>query len=382
MYNFGLDHEQRQLTEALRKYLQNELPIAATREIISSGDRFASTHWRALADLGFIGLGIPDEYGGGNLGCTEMVAIAEELGRAMLPAPYVETVAVADLIARAGNAEQKNRLLRDICSGDCVATLAADEPGAYWSVDHLQASATASGDRFVLSGTKLWSAYAHVADLIVCPVRMGGPTDDIGLVALRAKRLGARIHVLDAIDDAYPLCELSLEGLIVSEADFIGLPRDARAHWTRTEQLATLLNSAVLVGGIERGLEMLVGFSKDRTQFGKPIGSYQAVKHRCADILTDLETVRGSVYFAAWAKQQNSDNCAMATSAAKALASDAAVRAAEKCLQSFGAIGFTWEHDIHFYLKRAKRIEMTLGDASFHRERIASLIFSDRERTF
>lgn len=374
MYNFGLNSDQQALKATLRRYLENECPMALTREIINSPNRYSEKSWRELSELGFIGLGIPEAHGGSALTCPDIVAMSEELGRTVLPAPYIETLTVADLIARAGSDEQKSRLLADISAGHCVASFAADEPEAYWNAGRPQTTATRSGERYVLAGRKMWVPFAHVADIVICPVRMVSDGDHIGLVALRAKRLGARIRILDTIDDAYPLCSLTLDDLIVGEADFIGRPEDVADHWQRTMQLATLLSSAQLIGGIERCLEMLVGFSKERSQFGKLIGSYQAIKHRCADILTALEAARGSVYYAAWAMQEDADDLEIAISSAKAFASDAAVRSAETCLQSFGAIGFTWEHDIHFYLKRAKRVEMSLGDAAFQRERIAALI--------
>lgn len=377
MYNFGLDPEQLELKASLRKYLDGECSLAKTRKIIETPTRFAGAEWRELASLGFAGISIPETFGGSGLGPCHLVAAMEEAGRCILPAPYLETVAVAELISQAGSESQKRGWLPDIVKGDCVATFAIDEPEGAWDASAIRASAMQSGDGYVLKGTKMWVPFAHVADLIVCAVGIEAgteATDDIGLVALSARKLGARVRVLDTVDDCYPLCELTLDGLIVSAADFIGPIGGGWESWGHARRIATVLASAQLVGGMDRSLEMLVSFSKERMQFGKPIGSYQAMKHRCADLLADLEVVRGSVYYAAWSLQERSADMDIAVASAKAASSDAAVRSAEKALQSFGAIGFTWEHDIHFYLKRAKRLELTLGDATFHREQLASYL--------
>lgn len=376
IFNFGLNIEQQELRGSLRRFLDDQCSIPAIRRIVDEPDRFASAIWRGLAEQGLLGIAIAEAQGGSGLGCTDLAVVAELLGRAPLPLPYLETITAASLIGEAGNADQQARYLPRIAAGECVATLAIDEPTGFWDAQAIQASAEFVDGRYRLTGNKLWVPYAHVADLIVCAVRTT-PGDDadqgISLFAIESPQSGLQARLLEGMDDTFALCELNLDGLSLEAGALIG-PRDRGWEiWCQARQQACVLASAELIGTMERALEMIVAYSKERSQFGKLIGSYQALKHRCADMLTELEAVRGSVWCAAWAQQHRMPDAEIAVSSAKAYASDAAVRATETSLQSFGAIGFTWEHDIHFYLKRARRLQMAFGDAVHHRERIAAL---------
>lgn len=375
-FNFGLSAEQQELRHSLRRFLDAECAMPAIRKVVDSPDRYAREIWRGLAEQGLLGIAITEAQGGSGLGCTDLAAVCEQLGRVPLPLPYVETITAASLIRHLGTGQQQARYLPKIAAGECVATLATDEPGGFWDAQAIQATATLIDGRYCFSGSKLWVPYAHVADLIICVVRTSskdGAEAGIGLFAIEPQPCELRIRQLDGMDDTFVVCELDLDGLSLDIDSLLGSINHGAAALAEAQGLAMVLASAEMTGNMERCLELIVAYSKERSQFGKLIGSYQALKHRCADMLTELEAVRGSVWYAAWSMQQQLPDAALAASSAKAYASDAAVRAAETSLQSFGAIGFTWEHDIHFYLKRARRLEKTLGDATYHRERIAAL---------
>lgn len=376
MYDFGLSDQQKELTSSLRRYLDARCSTAELRKIYATPARFSEQVWRELADLGVLGLAVPQEYGGSGLGCIDLVAVCECLGRSLLPVPVIETLAVAHLIAKAGNEQQKKQYLPAIVRGELVATYAVDEADSFWSLEGIQARAVGEGRQFRLQGRKMWAPYLMPAGLVVVAALTPQTADrmsSVSLLCLDQEMTQSRVEILDAMDDTYQLGTLSLDGLLVPDSNIVGAAGGGLSAWEEVRRLVSVLVSAELVGLMEKSLEEVVAYSKTRTQFGKPIGSYQAVKHRCADILSDLEGVRGSVYYAAWALQQDLPDLEISISSAKAYASDAAVRTCEKALQTFGAIGFTWEHDIHFYLKRARRLEMSMGDASFHRERVAQL---------
>ncbi|WP_158592277.1 acyl-CoA dehydrogenase family protein [Noviherbaspirillum sedimenti] len=374
MFNFGLNDYQIALKESVQRYLHSECDLHTIRKIIESSDCFSEKVWNDLANLGLLGMNVPEEFGGSGLGSVDLAVVMECLGSIPLPGPYLETITVADMLVKAGTDEQRKMYLPKIAAGQLVATYAIDEPDGYWCADAVQATAVHSGDDYSLNGRKLWVPYANVADLIICAVRTSqnlNSEEGISLIVFDRQQLDIPVMPLNSMDESYRLCEINLDGLRVPSANILGKIDQGWPIWKEGKGLATLLASAEMIGGIDKSLQMAVSYSRERVQFGKPIGSYQAIKHRCADMLTDLEAVRGSVYYAAWAMQNQLPDAEIAISSAKAYASDAYVRTAEKSLQIFGAIGFTWEHDIHFYLKRAKRLEMAFGDATFHRENVA-----------
>ena len=368
-YLFGLSSDQRELQHALRRMLDHEYGSEAMRVAVASPLRFAEPAWKQLADLGTLGIACTEAHGGSGLGMTDLVAVMETLGRMPLAAPLAESFVATHLLNRFGTDAQKANWLPRIAGGSCIATIAVDEPDSYWSAQGVCAKALSGPEGLELFGRKVRVPYAHIADLVVCSVR-SGIYDAPQWVLLERADLEGRVEVHDALDDTYALCEVKLDGHTVPRSHELTSGAE-EASWSEAQDVLNLLCSAELVGSMERALELLLGYAKERVQFGKPIGSYQAMKHRCADMLIDLEAVRGATYYAGWAVQERQSDRAMAVSSAKAYAADAAVRCAEKALQSFGAIGFTWEHDIHFHLKRSRRLEMQAGDARFHRERIA-----------
>lgn len=369
---FGLSPEQRELQAALRRVLEKEYDSEALRRVIASDSRFAVALWTQLAAVGTFGIALAEAHDGSGQGIMDVVAVMEVLGRMPVAAPVLETLVAGQLIARLGTDAHRSEWLSRIANGRCIATLAIDEPSRFWTRESVQAEGILDDGRLRLAGRKTRVPYAHIADLVLCVVRSreAGP---LRCVLLERSQIEGRFEILDSMDDTYAQCTLDLEGLVVPATQ--AFPLDGGDIFEEAQSLVNLLGAAEMVGCMERALELLLGYARERQQFGKPIGSYQAMKHRCADLLTDLEAVRGSVWYAGWALHERQDDRAIAVSSAKAYASEAGVRFMEKALQSFGAIGFTWEHDIHFHLKRAKRLETCAGDAGFHRERIARILF-------
>ena len=376
MFNFGLNEEQLMLQRTVRRYVEKECTTEFVREMMEDANGYSPKMWQDLAGMGLLGVNIPEADAGSGMGLVELIVVIEQMGRAIFPGSLLETMMVAEAISEGGNGDQKKSYLPKIANGELIGTLAIDEPGGFWDAEAVQATAKREGGRYRLSGTKLFVPYAHVADLMVCAVRTsegGRPEEGVTLLLVEPKNDGAKVETLPTMDESYKLCEVSLDGVSVSASQVLGEEGAGWHLWDKIRQKATVLASAEMVGGAERVMEIIVAYSKERQQFDKLIGSFQAIKHRCVDMLVDVVSSRGCVYYAAWAVENQAKDAEIAVSSAKAYASDAYVNASQKALQSFGGIGFTWEHDIHLFMKRARRLEMTFGDATFHRERMASL---------
>ncbi len=374
--NFGLSEEQSMLKKTVRKFMEDRCPTTFVREMMADAGGYSPKQWQEMAELGWMGLTIPEEYDGMGMGLVELAVMMEEMGRAVLPAPFVETLMAAEALLQAGSAEQKKEYLPRIASGELIATLAMDEPEGFWEAAAIKAKAVPEGDGYKVSGTKLFVPYANAAGLIVTAVRTAegaAPEEGITLICLDPKAPGVTVTPLKTMDQAYRLCEVQMDGVAVPAARVLG---EAGQGWPVLEKVIRkyiVALSAEMVGGAEKAMEMTVQYAKERVQFGKPIGSFQAIKHRCADMLVDIEGSRGSLYYAAWAVENDVPGADLAASAAKAYCSDTYFKVTAGSIQCFGGIGFTWEHDIHLFFKRAKRLETTCGDATFHRERIAEL---------
>ena len=376
MFNFGLTEEQVMLQSTVRRYLEKECSTEFVREMMEDADGYSPKMWKDLAEMGLLGVNIPEPDGGSGMGLMGLMVVMEQMGRALFPGALLETMIVAEAISQEGDEEKRKFYLPKIASGDLIGTLAIDEPEGFWDEHAIQAKGKREGDRYLLSGTKLFVPYGHVADLMVCAVRTadsGRPEEGVTLLLLEPKKDGAKVETLSTMDESYRLCEVSLDGVSVPTSRVLGEEGAGWRIWDRLRQKATVLASAEMVGGAERAMEITVAYSKERLQFDKAIGSFQAIKHRCVDMLVDVVSSQGSVHYAAWAVENQAEDAEVAVSSAKAYASDVYVNTAQKALQSFGGIGFTWEHDIHLFLKRARRMEMTFGDAGFHKERVAGL---------
>jgi alkylation response protein AidB-like acyl-CoA dehydrogenase len=351
---FGLNESQELLQSYARKFFAAECPIETVRRLMETDTGFDEGLWAKMAEQGYTGIIFPEEFGGVGLGTVDLVLLMEEAGRALLPGPLFSTVALAGAaIDAVANAPSKKKYLEPICSGTARATLAFVETTATWDSDALTLTA-ANGK---LSGEKLFVTDAAVADFIVVVAKNG-------VYVVSAKAPGLKIEPMKGLDMTRKIYAVTLKD---TPAEKIG----ETAALAKALSVATAALGAELVGGMQRTLDITVEYAKVRKQFGKPIGSYQAVQHQCADMYLETESARSAAYYAAWTLQENAPAAEMAASIAKMYVSDTARTVGNRGIQVHGGMGFTWENDVQLYYRRAKASETMLGDASFHRDRIA-----------
>ena len=376
--NFGFSEEQDLLRSTARKFLENECPSVKVRALMDGPEAMDPALWAKLAEQGWLGLISPEEYGGMGLGFVDLVVLMEEMGRAVVPGPYFSTVLLGGLaILEAGAAAQKKEWLPKIAEGEKRATLGWMEPSAMLGPQGVTLGAAQSGGRFTLSGTKLFVHDAHTADAIVVAARTSpGKTaeDGITLFLLPKGTPGLQVTLLPTMDQTRKLCDVTLTNVTVGAEAVMGEVGGGWQPLSRVLDRATVALCAEMCGGAQKVLEMTVEYAKIRQTFGRPIGSYQGVKHKAADMLVDVENSKSITYYAAWAMDEGVPEGPLAVSMAKAYVSDASRRVAAAGIQLHGGIGFTWEHDLHLYFKRAKGSELTFGDATHHRERVAQLV--------
>ncbi|HKF20268.1 MAG TPA: acyl-CoA dehydrogenase family protein [Candidatus Angelobacter sp.] len=354
---FGLSESQQILKDTARKFFSGECPIAGVRRLMETDTAYDPKLWTKLVEQGFTGIISPEEYGGMGLGKVELILLMEEAGYALLPGPFFSTVALAGAaIDAVASAEQKKKYLARIGGGQARATLAMLEAGGSW--DPADVKLQAAGNK--LTGTKLFVSDAAVADFIVVIAQNEA-------FVVEAKAPGLRIEPMKGMDLTRKIYSLELAG---TPGERLG----GTENLGKALALATAALAAEMVGGMQRALETTVAYAKTRKQFGKPIGIYQAVQHQCADMYLETESSRSAAYYAAWALEENAPDALAAVSIAKMYASDAARSVGNRGIQVHGGMGFTWENDLHLYYRRAKASETMLGDATFHRERIARLV--------
>ena len=375
--DFGFNQEQELLRNTARKFLENECTSEFVRARMAEPTGVTDAFWTKLAEQGWTGLVYPEEFGGTGLGFVDLTVLMEEMGRAVMPGPFFSTLLGGLTILEAGSAAQKKEWLTKIAGGEAKAALAFTEPNARWDAAAVAVTAREAGGKYTLSGTKLFVLDAHVADVIVVVARTREskrPEEGLSLFLVPKGTRGLSVKLLPTMDQTRKLCEVKLEDVVVGAEALMG-PRDG--GWTplaRVLDRATVALCAEMCGGAQRVLDMTTEYAKIRIAFGKPIGSYQGVKHRAADMLVESENAKSLTYYAAWAVDENVPEAPLAASMAKAYASDAFRKIAGAGIQLHGGIGFTWEHDLHLHFKRAKSSEFTFGDATYHRERVAQLI--------
>ena len=375
--DFGFNQEQELLRNTARKFLENECTSEFVRARMAEPAGVTDAFWTKLAEQGWTGLVYPEEFGGTGLGFVDLTVLMEEMGRAVMPGPFFSTLLGGLTILEAGSAAQKKEWLTKIAGGEAKAALAFTEPNARWDAAAVAVTAREAGGKYTLSGTKLFVLDAHVADVIVVVARTREskrPEEGLSLFLVPKGTRGLSVKLLPTMDQTRKLCEVKLEDVVVGAEALMG-PRDG--GWTplaRVLDRATVALCAEMCGGAQRVLDMTTEYAKIRIAFGKPIGSYQGVKHRAADMLVESENAKSLTYYAAWAVDENVPEAPLAASMAKAYASDAFRKIAGAGIQLHGGIGFTWEHDLHLYFKRAKGSEFTFGDATYHRERVAQLV--------
>jgi len=375
--NFGFNEEQELLRSTARKFFENECSSTVVRGLMEGREGMTPELWKKIAEQGWIGLIYPEEHGGMGLGFVDLVVLLEEMGRAVMPGPFFSTVLLGGLaILEAGSAAQKKEWLPRLATGEARATLAWMEPSAALGPQGIALQATPSGKGYRLSGTKLFVPDAHTADAVVVAARTGGTGESgVSLFLLPTRTPGLEVKLLPTMDQTRKLCEVTLSDVAALSAD--ALLGEAGAGWKplgRVLDRATVALCAEMCGGAQKVLDMTVEYAKIRQAFGRPIGSYQGVKHRAADMLVDVENSKSITYYAAWAMDEGAVEGPLAVSMAKAYVSDAYRRVSAAGIQLHGGIGFTWEHDLHLYFKRAQGSDFTFGDATYHRERVAQLV--------
>jgi len=375
--NFGFNEEQELLRNTARKFFENECGSDTVRRLMETPEGMNAELWKKLAEQGWLGLIYPEPYDGMGLGLVDLVVLMEEMGRAVAPGAYFSTVLLGGLaILEAGSDAQKKEWLPRIAAGDKRVALAWMEPSAQLGPAGVTLTAVEKGGAYTLSGTKLFVHDAHTADALVVAARTrpGAGADGVSLFLLPKGASGLEVTLLPTMDQTRKLCEVACADVTVAADALLGAAGAGWAPLSRVLDRATVALCAEMCGGAQKVLDMTVEYAKIRQAFGRPIGSYQGVKHRAADMLVDVENSKSITYYAAWALDENSPEAPLAVSMAKAYVSDAYRRVAAAGIQLHGGIGFTWEHDLHLYFKRAKGSEFTFGDATHHRERVAQLV--------
>jgi len=370
--DFGFSEEQEMLRQSARALLEKECPSTAVRKLMEDARGYDPALWKQMAALGWLGLVIPEQYGGAGLSYVDSILIMEEMGRVMLPSPFIWTVMVAEAIKRAGTEPQKKSLLPKIAAGELSATPAYLETSASWSAEGIQLAARRDGAGFLLDGTKLFVNDAHVADLLLVATRTDGAGETgITLFLLDSRRAGVAVTPLVTMDQTRRLAEVKFSGTKADGADLLGEVGGGWKILSHIMDRGKVMLAGEMMGGAQKVLDMTVDYAKVRVQFGRPIGSFQAVQHKCANMMIDVEGAKSAAYYASWAVSNEVAEAPLAAALAKAAASDAFRRVSAEGIQVHGGIGFTWDHDLHLYFKRAKSSEFTFGDATWNRELVA-----------
>ncbi|MCY4513566.1 MAG: acyl-CoA/acyl-ACP dehydrogenase [Candidatus Tectomicrobia bacterium] len=377
--DFGFSEEQDLLRQAARDFLTEYCTSAFVRQMMEEERGYSPELWQQMAALGWLGLAFPEEYGGQGLGFVDLTVILEEMGAALLPSPFFSSVLLGgQTILLGGSEDQKKTYLPKIADGSLVATLAMTEPSGRFEAEGIaDVKALPTEEGFVISGTKLFVPDAHVADLMVVAARTksaGDKSFGISLFLVDAAAAGVSVTLLKTMDQTRKQCEVIFDNVTVGRDSLIGMADMGWPVLSKVLHICTAALCAEMVGGAQRVLDISVAYAKERMQFGRPIGSFQAIKHKCAEMMLQVESAKSAAYYAAWAVDEDVPEAPLAVSMAKAYCSDAYRYTAGEGIQVHGGIGFTWEHDMHLYFKRAKYAEFTFGDATYHRELVAQEI--------
>jgi alkylation response protein AidB-like acyl-CoA dehydrogenase len=369
---FTFTDEQEELRRTIRRFCEEKSPVADVRRLMETDEGYDEAVWKQMAqELGLQGLHIPEAYGGQGFTFVELGIVLEEMGRALLCAPFLSGVLASSAVLSAGTEAARKELLPGIASGETIATLALAEPAGRWDADGIQAVAKKDGDGYRITGTKRFVLDGATAGLIVVAARLEGTKgeDGIGLFAVNGDADGLTRESLLPLDTTRKQAALELEDV---KAAAIGTPGEDWPALRKTLDQVSVLLSAEMVGGAQRCLDMAVQYAKDRVQFGRPIGQFQAIKHKCAEMLLQVESAKTATYYAMWVAARDDAELATVAPMAKAFCSEAYFFAASENIQVHGGIGFTWEHDAHLYFKRAKSSELLFGDPTYHRELLAT----------
>jgi alkylation response protein AidB-like acyl-CoA dehydrogenase len=364
---FDLTDEQQAIRSTANGFLASRFKSERIREIAASEDGFDEAGWKEMAELGWAGLALPEEWGGQGLGIVDLAVLFEEMGYALAPSPLLSNTIAGLALATAGSDEQRERWLRPLAAGELRGAPALLDAGTSAEPLRFALEPEEGGDGLVLSGEKTLVMDAASADFFLVATADGRRH----IVERGAE--GVTVKPEESIDLTRRLSSVKLDGVQVAPENTLpGAAEDYLPVFHR----ACVAIAAESTGVAQRALEMSVAYAKDRQQFGRPIGAYQAVSHRCAQMLLETENSRSAVYGAAWAADAEPESLPLAASTAKAYSSDAGWRVPDMAIQVHGGIGFTWEHDLHFFLKRGRANAASFGDAKWHRERVAEAVLA------
>lgn len=374
--DFDFNSDQEMLRNESRKFLEKACNIEKVREVMEDKKGFSAELWQQVSELGWPALIIPEEYGGIGMSIIDLVVVMEEMGRALFPSPFFHHLMATFALLEGGTEEQKQKYLAEIATGETIATFAHAELDDCIDIHSVTAEAKESGDGFVLSGTKGYVGFAHVANLIIAPFRTGkgNGSEGITLFLVDPQTEGVEISPLRGIDQTRKTCQIEFKDAKVGKDGVLGEIGKGGAVLRELIKKSTVALCAEMIGGAEAIHRMAVEYAKIRVQFGVPIGTFQGIKHPLADIFVNIELAKGLVYYAALALQDNLEDVDLAVSMAKAAITDAYSEASMNSILTHGGVGYTWECDAHLYLRRAKWSEYTLGDADYHRECVARMI--------
>ena len=365
--NFGFSDEQEELRKMVKRFLEEKSPESEVRRLMATPEGYDSAVWDQMAkELALQGLGIPEEFGGQGFGPVELYVVFEEMGAALFCSPYFSTVALAaNAVLFVGSEADKAKYLPGIASGETIATVALTDDAGLWDLTTTSTTASVSGNAFVVNGVRSYVTDGNVANVLFVPAM----TDQgLSLFAVDGTAAGVEREALSTMDQTRKQSRVTFTD---APAMLVGANGGALDGLQTTLHVAAAALAAEQVGGAQRVLTNSVEYAKVRVQFGRPIGSFQAIKHKCADMLLDVESAKSAAYYAAWAAQEQNDELAIAASLAKSFCSEAYFHCAAENIQIHGGIGFTWEHHAHLYFKRAKSSELFLGDPAYHRELLA-----------
>ncbi len=362
---FDLTDEQQAIKSTAHDFLAARYKSERIRALADSENGFEQSDWDEMAELGWTGLALPEEWGGQGLGIVDLAVLFEEMGYALAPSPLLSNTVAGLALSLCGSDEQRERFLRPLAEGKLRGTPALWDADSSATIGSFTMEARADSDGVVLDGEKVLVMDATAADFFLVA------TADGRRHIVERDATGVSITPATAIDPTRRLYSVRFDGVKVAAAD--SLPATGEEYYAVFFRICVAL-SAESTGIAQRTMEMAVAYAKDRQQFGRPIGSYQAVSHRCAQMLLETENARSAVYGAAWAADAEPESLPLAASMAKAYASDAGWRVPDASIQVHGGIGFTWEHDLHFFLKRGRANAAMFGDAKWHRERVADAV--------
>jgi alkylation response protein AidB-like acyl-CoA dehydrogenase len=368
--NFAFTEEQDELRKTVRQFLDAKSPEAAVREQMETDTGFDPAVWAQMGEqMGLQGLIVPEEFGGSGYGYVELGIVLEEMGRSLLCAPFFSTVVLAaNTLIHSGDDAAKKTHLPGIASGETIATVAFTEPSGKWDESGITLEATASGDGYSLTGTKMFVLDGHTANLIIVAAKTG---KGVSLFTVDGDASGLTRTALSTMDQTRKQAKLEFAS---TPATLLGTEGEGWNVLSTVLDLAAVGLAAEQVGGAQKVLDMAVEYAKVRVQFGRPIGSFQAIKHKCADMLLEVESAKSAAYYGMWCASEMNDELPSVASLAKAYCSEAYFHATAENIQIHGGIGFTWEHPAHLYFKRAKSSELLFGDPTYHRELLAQRI--------